>query len=328
MTLEKIGEIDTVSVPTDLQIIDNTMYVVEQAGLIIYDITDIANPVQVGEFPDSGTLHGIHVIGDYAFAADLDEGLEIYNVSEFTNIQKVDTYYSGQDVAEVLVQDSVCIVSVDASKLILLNSSDIMDLTTLGEFNITSGMDFQIVDDLIFVTDNLSGLKILNISDPTNPTLVGTYVDGENVRAVNVDQEIAFISCSTDGFKILDISDISSPTLICEIHEVIWGMGHIKQGNLIYVCDYDAGLRVFDVSNLNSPIPYQIYECERVFKVFEDQEYLILLEGGDGLIEILEVIQEPTGSNIDATLVVIIGMIGVSASVIVIAMILKKKSRV
>ena len=125
LTLENVGEIDTDSVPMDLQIVDDMMYVVEQQGLLIFDISDPENPVLIGEDQDTGTAHGIHVIGDYAFVADLDDGLEIFNISDFNDIQKIDTYYSGQSATEVLVQDSLCFVSVDASKFFVLNSSNI-----------------------------------------------------------------------------------------------------------------------------------------------------------------------------------------------------------
>jgi LPXTG-motif cell wall-anchored protein len=214
---------------------------------------------------------------------------------------------------------------VDGSKFILLDSTNILNLIPLGEFNITSGMHFQYVDDLVFITDYVSGLIILDVSDPTQPSLVSRYNDGENVRAVNVDQDTVFISCSTDGFKILDISDINNPTLINEISDVGWGMGHIKEGNLIYICDYEEGLRVFDVSDVTAPNALGIYECERVFKVFLKEEHMILLKGGDGMIDIVKIISPMTGND-DTSPILILGGIGAAVVLAAIIVILKKKT--
>ena len=65
----------------------------------------------------------------------------------------------------------------------------------VGTYN-TSGdaWGVAVAGDLAFVADGLSGLQIIDISDPITPTLAGTYNTSGYARDVAVSGDLAFVA--------------------------------------------------------------------------------------------------------------------------------------
>ncbi len=64
------------------------------------------------------------------------------------------------------------------------------------------------------MADYGSGLQVIDISDPANPTLVGTYDTPGYARGVAVSGDHAFVADGDSGLQVIDISDPANPTLV------------------------------------------------------------------------------------------------------------------
>jgi len=83
----------------------------------------------------------------------------------------------------------------------------IIDINTLSSPQIFSvfATEDQVWDqakqgNLLFWANGLSGLRIINVADPTNPVEIGSYHGASIVRAVAVDGNLAFLSCGYGGY--------------------------------------------------------------------------------------------------------------------------------
>jgi hypothetical protein len=63
-----------------------------QGGLQVIDVSDPANPQQVGSYDTSGEALGVAVSGDYAYVAGYNAGLQVIDVSDPANPQQVGGY--------------------------------------------------------------------------------------------------------------------------------------------------------------------------------------------------------------------------------------------
>jgi hypothetical protein len=103
-----------------------------------------------------------------------------------------------------------------------------------------------------------SGMHIVSIATPDVPSLISTYSHINSCDPVVVDGNYAYVTLRSgnptcEGFanqlEVIDISTPSKPALISTfaMHNP-HGLG--KDDDLLFICDGDAGLKVFDASNV------------------------------------------------------------------------------
>jgi hypothetical protein len=117
----------------------------------------------------------------------------------------------------------------------------------------------EVAGDLVYVggRDNLwvggaPYLRILDVSDPTAPHLVGTYPTTLEIRDIAVDRTTAYLA-GQDGLRILDVSDPTSPTPLGSLATPEPARSVAVSGRHAYVAAGAAGLAVVDISDPSSP---------------------------------------------------------------------------
>ena len=228
-------------------------------GMSIIDISDPANPVEVGYLQDdsrggNGTYmslpYNIFVRGDYAyFPSWAEDALTIIDVSDPANPTEVGfirDYRQPGGTAERL--DGASFVEV------------------AGNYAYVT-------------TDKDWGLTIINISDPTNPFEVGHIQDEEKggtaegmriMAPVFVSGEYAYVgSLADDAISIIDISDPSNPVQVGVIYDdespqegitpnarcIDLPVGIYVSGDYAYIGSrHDSALSILDISDPANPI--------------------------------------------------------------------------
>ncbi len=124
----------------------------------------------------------------------------------------------------------------------------------LGQID-TGGMavDVEIHGDIAYVIDtadnNPGGLLIINISNPANPIILGSYYQTGLPRKVSVVGEIAYLANSMVGLEVLNISELTNPIKI----DQYTGSGEAYDvevdGEIAYLADWSRGLVILNVSN-------------------------------------------------------------------------------
>lgn len=144
--------------------------------------------------------------------------------------------------------------------------------------------------DAVAVQENYAyvgeGLRliILDISDPTIPTLVGkTPPLPDVIRDIAVDGDVAYVAAGSDGLRIVDVSNPATPIEVgfYDIPQIAQGVA--LAGNMAYVAAGSAGLWVIDVSDPTNPT--EISDCDtleyaRNVTLHGDLAYVV---GYDGL---------------------------------------------
>ena len=89
----------------------------------------------------------------------------------------------------------------------------VMTLTgTLGPLTNAAGV--TIAGDYAYVADDASGLRVVDISDPSTPSLAGSYNTPNSARDVAIAGDLAYVADFESGLQILDISNPASPTFV------------------------------------------------------------------------------------------------------------------
>jgi len=141
-----------------------------------------------------------------------------------------------------------------------------------------------------------SGMYIYDNSNPSNPTQLSVYTHVTSCDPVVVEGNYAYVTlrsgtpCQgfTNALEVIDISNISTPVLVKQYQMFNpHGLG-IDNGTL-FVCDGDAGLKVFDAADPNTITDHLLkhygnVQAYDVIPVNSTNDVLIMI-GSDGLYQ-------------------------------------------
>ncbi len=174
--------------------------------------------------------------GQYAFVLDLYEGLVGFNVEQ--------------------PEYPIRVGSINSPAYNVNN----FDLTLLGSH--------------AFVVLEKSGLKSIDISNPSLPKEVGTLADGLNARAITSAGHYVLIADGADGLKIIDVQNPAAPKLSATVDTPGEAVDVVVQGRYAYVADTNNGVAVIELgpNTLQSPTELQT-SCTQEYRGYVYNEH-------------------------------------------------------
>ena len=188
-------------------------------GLGIFDVSTPASPRPLGGCGTSGSAARVQVVGHLAYVAAGSAGLEIVDISNPASPVHVGAY-TGMSANAVQVQGSLAYVA---------------------------GNSYSWPDDQ-------TELRVLDVSNPTNPVPLAGFGPGGNAQDVQVVGNLAFVAAGSAGLQIFDLSNPTNQTPLGSNDTSGYAYAVQVVGNLAFVADGDAGLQVIDVSNPSTPV--------------------------------------------------------------------------
>jgi hypothetical protein len=240
-------------------------------GLLVVDVSDLANPVIVGGqeqlFLNLSASSVLYENG-YAYVNGGWISLKVFDVTDPGNPQVVSTFndgiatYSGIDKWDNLV--GVVGHGVPPSPpgwLRILDVSNVYNPQSLGFINLgVSTRAVDIVDTLAFIA-YADGLGVIDISSPSAPTLIGSRQTGDGGYDVVVRDNIAYVADQSSGLVILDVNNPYNPTIISSLETPGYTMDFELVGDSLYVADSTA-LVVINVSDIYNPVITEVLEVQ------------------------------------------------------------------
>jgi hypothetical protein len=201
---------------SDIQMVGNLAYVVSSSsGLHIVDLTDPANPQEIGRatWYDWGFLSGgVYVIGNRAYVATTC-GCCAFDISDPTHPIEIARWWEDRSLSDIFVLDTIAIIQQSD------NAPVIADISNLG--------------------------NVQQIGDFGNRWLWPVGMAG---------QYLCMTSCWHNGLHIFDISNPSQPVEVAQIDTTTPCCGGVIAGDYIYFGTLDAGVRIIDISNPLQPV--------------------------------------------------------------------------
>jgi len=224
-------------------------YVLRWAILII-DISDPSNPVFVSSFT-SGNITDFFVSSNgYAYTADWFDDVRIYNASDPYNPVFISHFIYTMDTLTTIDVSGNYAYSVGLNFLHVINISDPADPFLVGRYG--SEYIYWEYDNNTFVSDSYAyvtlpfyafpvsnTMLIIDVSDPTDPTLAGSYYPIE-ATGIYVSGDYAYATTGNSGFQIIDVSNPAIPTLAASYDTPDNAVGIFAPDEYIYVADNSA----------------------------------------------------------------------------------------
>ncbi|MBR07185.1 MAG: hypothetical protein CMP48_05815 [Rickettsiales bacterium] len=306
----------------DLAAVDGYLYADSYVDLVVFDISDIANPKEIKRieeiFPNYNT-YGYYV-SEEGIVTDWIETQETSQVS--TECDGSDRMYydwgyrwgggialdmafaessntAGYASLSPGIGGSMAKFTISNNHLFMIDDWEmrIADLTTPSDPMLGSrveiGWGIETVfpyDDMLFIGAN-NGMYIYDISSPLTPVQLSNYSHVNSCDPVVTDGKYAYVTLrsgnSCAGFnnqlEVVDIQDPTSPTLLAT-YPMYNPHGLSISDNKLFICDGEAGLKVYNANNVQSIGDHLIknYSDIHAYDVIVS-DCQIMLIGDDGL---------------------------------------------
>ena len=234
------------------------------AGVRIVDISDSANPQEVGVATGMELAYGIAVSGTRLFVTDPYSGaLWLFDVSDPAN--PLEMWSQGAF--------SPLDILVEGNYLYLASGNlEIYDLTDINQPSLLSSVPFAFNSgewvttiarsgDFLYAYTTQDDLQIIDISNPLLPTKKGVINLGDDIAPyedVEVFDGYAFV-VHTTGLTVVDIHDPENPLLAGVLQSLTFASRLALGPGTVFIADMDC-LRVIDIQNPTQPLEAGTYE--------------------------------------------------------------------
>jgi len=122
---------------------------------------------------------------------------------------------------------------------------------------------FTVSGHLVYALIDFFGLRVLDLSNPSNPTLRGALaLKGGVVAATLLDPRTILTANMVAGVQMLDVSDPEKPALLTSHYTDGYTQDVFASRPLAYVTDDPSGLYVLDLSKPGSPAQISVTELD------------------------------------------------------------------
>jgi hypothetical protein len=98
-----------------------------------------------------------------------------------------------------------------------------------------------------------AGLQVLDLADPADPQIAGSFLVRGTAEAVAVSGHHAFLADGVEGFLVLDVSDPAKPRRVGLAPGTHQARSIAVAGRFAYVADATLGIRLFDIGDPTRP---------------------------------------------------------------------------
>ncbi|MDX9904283.1 MAG: hypothetical protein RB288_09435 [Bacteroidales bacterium] len=276
----------------DMAIKGNVLFADSYIDLLAIDITDVENPVEIDRienvFPEivpEGELWYPYAMVDKSQGVIIDwevekitEEVEKYNNGGYIYLEGMDFMANiesgakwtggsgtGGSMARFMLNEDYLYVIAVPTRLKTVDITTASAMTVIDSVDMPRNMEtlFRLEDNLFVGTT--TGMLIFDLVNPKKPVQVSSYDHVTACDPVVVDGQYAYVTLRSGNMcnntqnllEVVDISSIKNPYLV-KSYPMFNPHGLGTDGDLLFVCDGAAGLKIYDKSNPLAIITSQV----------------------------------------------------------------------
>ncbi|MDR1285846.1 MAG: cadherin domain-containing protein [Campylobacteraceae bacterium] len=195
-------------------------------------------------------------VGDSSYNYYGDYGFKILDISDSKNpilLGFLDTRVN--DIAISSDEKTAFIVDYSSGLLKILDISNLTNPKLINQLSLPISPNKIVIssdDKKVFISPNHGSLNIVDVSDLSKPTIIGSVGDFYTLSLeISPDNTKLFSAHYTDGLKVIDITDATNPYIEASIQLYLYDVAISKDGTKVFAANYLSGLQILDISDLS-----------------------------------------------------------------------------
>ncbi len=264
---ELLGRYDELAWYTyGISVVDGLLYAsVSSDGLQILDISDPANIKVLGELETPGYAKDVAVLGSKAIVAEGASGLQVVDVANPALPKLLDRWDSHGKLKDIVLRGDLLLAVDYLVGLVILDMQNPSRPVIVGKIELPGVSAMDISGSLAHFSVRDGSYFSVDISDPSDPVIVGTYIDDSDWFSDYLDiavyeNNVVLVDDFGDVI-VLDVSDPAYPELVSEFY-ISLPEGIERYKNVVYINTLSYGVSRISLSKHRPP---RLLEKERLF---------------------------------------------------------------
>jgi photosystem II stability/assembly factor-like uncharacterized protein len=285
---------------------DSLAYLADgEFGLQVTDLSNPADPLalSVHDTPDFAT--DVLLSGTIALIADLEGGLRVLNVADPAHPVEIGRYESDSWIRRLALLDDVLYAVSSIGDLHVLSLTDPAAPEPVTIIRDTDIGEIQIVGEMAFYTRQFGDFQVADLSDRTQPTVIGELIEGWDARDVFVAGNYAYFAAEEIGsfldeskpdgsLRVVDISDPEHPIEAGSFMLPRFASAVVASESYAFVGDVEGWVTMIDVTDPRMPHQLAAFQTP-VFGISDlnliDSSLIVSGFGGAVILHVGEVLQ-------------------------------------
>ncbi|PCE65842.1 LVIVD repeat-containing protein [Sediminicola luteus] len=186
------------------KIVADYLYAVDSHNINIIDISDLSSPQDKGDVFAGFDIETIFNQGDHLFLGSM-RGMYIYDITNAAQPSLVSEFQHGTACDPVVVDGDMAYITLRGgnlcgateSGLFVVDVSDLQQPVQIAQYPMDEPYGLGVKDNLVFVCDGTSGLRILQGEDPKNLTQIQHIENINTFDVIPTDKSLLIIGDGT-----------------------------------------------------------------------------------------------------------------------------------
>lgn len=266
--------------------VDNNIMSVACAGdgVGIYDVSDPANPREIGLFDTQCALDVCHD-SQFVYIADNYGGLKIIDYTTEDILTLSGSLSCISEARRITLDNDVVLIGGGDGGLYIVDVSERSEPEIIGHSPITDGSARKayVKDPYVFLAKQMAGLDIIDITNKTNPRQVKNIPSKYFNDDVLIENDMMFVTEADFGISIYDISNPSNPILIGEKQNYCPYARVAKYRDFLVIAAFSCAY-ILDISDISNIQLVGSEACERAIGIdISDNGIIYLADDRAGL---------------------------------------------
>jgi hypothetical protein len=228
------------------------------SGLFIIDISDPSNPQRIGHCPTSSFAFDVAIRDTFAYVADAGSGVSVIDLADPTEPRLAHSYLPEGVVtaSSIVIRDHLAYLSDSGFYgLRILDLTQPRDPRQIGScLTQRGGNGLALTGNLILQAAENHGLRVMDVSNPTNPVLLGTGNPSDHAGyAIALAGERAYVADYWTGLLVFDFAQPAQPALTGSFNTSREILEVQTRDSLALVAAGDYGLALLDLNSAATP---------------------------------------------------------------------------
>ncbi len=250
-----VGAINIHNNVQNIKIRNNIAYISAwDYGLYIYDVSSPLKPQFLSKLKVIGESTDIYLCDSFVYLGSFNTPMKKINVADLRNpiledMYPLDSMCYGESI---VIDDSIAYINCgyqNKNYIVFFAILNINNGNIISTLNIpATNMGLFKYGDYLYSNTQDSGICIIDVKNPLNPTIIGRVMDnyGFGTNFI-VDSNILYRPKADYGFSITDITDPQNPQIIYKYENIQWKNFTFKDSmNQIYLLGYKNGTNIHD----------------------------------------------------------------------------------
>lgn len=261
------------------------------SGLNVIGVADAVSITEIGHFPIQSRSVDFTVSGDYIYKVNSNSWYGCFSIIDVSDptapFDPIAPFESGIDCAQGLAVSGNYVYTVSGRDFSVIDVSDPTTPVVVGSSNENSfqmyyANNVAISGNYAYVTDGKKGLFLINVSDPTSPSVV------KKISSLSRSYyDVAVLNGYTYAVgNVLCVNDVKNYNNVKEniYSSLEGGLSVVASSNYLYVADRN-GVLIFDITDPMVPILVGNYDSPGgAYDIALSDDVLFVAAGDKGLL--------------------------------------------